>query len=161
MKLLYKDLNVVLAVINESDPAYAILDGNDLCEKVANNVSVNVGDWKEEGQPARAITDSEWKNYLGTNTHSTKEAMLSYSGSAIEEKLLDASEEIKTYWNSIDMHQSVPLDETCLLLSLFDDMEKYKYFGIVSVESLKSGNPVLLKALEASETTTTTEAPAE
>lgn len=162
MKLLYKDLNVVLAVINETDPAYAILEESGFCEKVANNLSVSVGDWKEEGQPAREITESEWVRYIGTNRTMIKSNMESRANELIQERLFEATEEIQSYWNSISDNDVVQLDDTCLLLSLFDDMEKYNYFGIVSVESLKSANPILLNALKASETTTTTtETPAE
>jgi hypothetical protein len=162
MKLLYKDLNVVLAVINETDSAYALLEGNGNCEKVANNFSVSVGDWKEEGQPARAITDSEWKDYIGSNTQMTKAQMLSYSLEIIEEKLASASDEINNYWNAIGYNETVELDETCLLLSLFNDIEKFNCFGICSVTSLKSGCPDLLKAIDTTETTSdATEAPAE
>lgn len=158
MKLLYKDLNIVLAIITESEAAYAILEDNGHCEKVANNLSVNVGDWKLEGEAARPATDEEWKLYVGSNLKLTKDQVIRYGAEIFAEKISQASDEILTYWNAIERHEDVVFDDTCLILPLFTALEKYNLFGIVTAESLKLGHKVLLEALE-STTTTTTQSP--
>jgi len=163
MKLIYKDKDLVLKIIPDSSPAFEVLSESVYSEIVANNTSVSVGQTKKDGEAAVETTVEMYITLHGSQRKLAKFEIVERLGSELDEALSTASQEVQDYWSGIGMNDTVILDETCLILPLFDDITKYIRLGIVSVESIITSHKVLTDALAAAEetTTTTTEAPAE
>jgi len=163
MKLIYKDKDLVLKIIPDSSPAFEVLSESVYSEIVANNTSVSVGQTKKDGEAAVETTVEMYITSHGSQGKLAKFEIVERLGSELDEALSTASQEVQDYWSGIGMNDTVILDETCLILPLFDDITKYIRLGIVSVESIITSHKVLTDALAAAEetTTTTTEAPAE
>lgn len=163
MKLLYKDKDLVLKIVPDSSPAFEVLSDNVYSEIVANNTSVSVGQTKKDGEAAEETTLETYINIHGSQSELFKYEIVQRLGFELDEALSTASQEIQDYWSGIGINDTVVLDDTCLILPLFDDITKYVALGIVSVESIITSHRPLTEALAAAEetTTTTTEAPAE
>lgn len=163
MKLLYKDKDLVLKIVPDSSPAFEVLSDNVYSEIVANNTSVSVGQTKKDGEAAEETTLEMYINIHGSQSKLVKNEIVQRLGFELDEALSTASQEIQDYWSGIGINDTVVLDDTCLILPLFDDITKYVALGIVSVESIITSHRPLTEALAAAEetTTTTTEAPAE
>ena len=127
MKLLYKDKGLVIAIIPETSTLYSDYENDVNVEKVANNTSVSIGQTKYDGEPAANTSTEDWILKYGSQKSLEKFVIEFKLGDLLTEALNTASDEIKTYWQSIGKNDDVILDDTCLILTLFDDMIKTCY----------------------------------
>ena len=143
MKVLIKDNEIIVRIVQESDPDYELQTSSSFGEIVDNDYSASLGQLKVNNQPPINTTPETFVRSHGSTIRiDTKYEMIHRMGG---DDLISACDdaEILSWWNGLANTDPIVFNSDCPILNetVFSAQQLYDFFGVTIPERLYQPAP--------------------